>query len=256
MNAEKGGRGMTLSSAMSISGAAVNPNAAVAGRGLTRTSLLSFLLSLTNLRLGYWAPKPSKKRSREPNFLFPGLLTLFGKGHSGKEAILELTDGGHFENLGLYELIRRRVGYVVAVDAGEDGAFHFGDLATLVERVRVDFGARIEFDDELGLAGVMPGSAGDEGCTLVGRERCALRSFAVARIRYADATEGRLVYLKSTLFAGLPTDVVGYSKAQPDFPHQKTTDQFFDESQFEAYRELGYYAAWKLIEHEQTVARA
>lgn len=250
MRADRGGRGMTLPSAMAISGAAVNPNTGVAGRGLTRAGLSSFLLALLNLRLGYWAPNPSTQRSSEPSFIRPGLFSLLGRGHDETRDNVELTDGGHFENLGLYELVRRRVAFVLVVDAGEDRGYAFSDLANAVERVRVDFGARVEFESSE-LAGLVPGSGPDVADVLDGRAPLAARPFARGIIRYADGTVGRIVLLKSTLFPGLPVDVLGYKLAAPDFPHQSTTDQFFDEHQFEAYRELGYYAGWKYLESEE-----
>jgi len=242
------GGGMTLGTAMAISGAAVNSHAGVAGKGPTRNRLVSFLLALLNLRLGHWARNPDRRPrflAATPNYFVPGLRGLRGSGFEETKSFVELTDGGHFENLGLYELIRRRCKFIVACDAGQDRDFAFGDLGNAIERVRVDFGANIRFpDDATDLANLLPGSAGDS--LYVRKYGLAKHGFAIGTIYYADDArdtgprEGTLVYIKSTLIKGLPADVYGYKSANPNFPDQSTVDQFFDEEQFEAYRELGY----------------
>lgn len=244
MNA-RGGRGMSLASAMAISGAAVNPNAGVGGRGVTRSRAGSILLSLLNLRLGYFAPNPAAKLSRVPNFIFPGLSTgLFGRGLAEDARLVELTDGGHFENLGVYELIRRRVDFILVTDGGQDQNFEFSDLANLVERVRVDFGVKIAFLPDFDLPALIPQSG-----ELTQTIPLAQRAFALAEIRYPEREiPGRLVYIKSSLIPGLPADIVSYKRQHDDFPHESTGDQFFDEQQFEAYRELGYHAGWNYLE--------
>ena len=258
-NGHPTGRGMTLPTAMAISGAAVNPNAGVGGRGNTRTRMVSTLLALLNLRLGYWAPNPRRARPRipglgVPNFFFPGVRggVLSGGLHEDA-AMVELSDGGHFENLAVYELIRRRVRCIFVCDGGQDGEFTFEDLANLTERVRVDFGAKLSFDVEgFGLDKLKPGSVDTQETAALPSASLAERGFAVARIRYAGesrtAPSGTLIYFKSTLTPKLSADVYGYKNANPEFPHQSTGDQFFDEAQFEAYRELGYHLGWQWLE--------
>ncbi len=245
-------RGLTLATAMAISGAAVSPDAGVAGGGATRNRLVSALMSLLNLRLGYWAPNPNPRRRRfwplPPTFLVPGVTGgIFGRGLDEDAVMITLTDGGHFENLGLYELIRRKVRVIVVCDAAADPRFRFGDLANAVERVRVDFGTTIRFQKDLDLQGLTPGSAAGG---LADKLEFAERGFAVATIYYSDCTTGQLIYLKSTLTAELPADIYGYKSAHPSFPDQSTADQFFDEAQFEAYRELGYQLAMKMMDSE------
>jgi Patatin-like phospholipase len=252
MNAENG-RGMSIASAMAVSGAALNPHTGVGGAGPTRSRLVSLILSLLNLRLGYWAPNPSHEQSVVPNFILPGLkAALSGKALHEATKIIELTDGGHYENLGVYELLRRRLSLIVVCDAGADPAFEFADLANLVERARADFGAKIYFPEEHGLGGLVPRA--QAGNSLEDRLCIAERGFAVGRIRYhGDSKEhpsGRIVFLKTTLIKDLPPDVVGYKLAHPLFPDESTGDQFFDETQFEAYRELGYRIGEQWLEHE------
>ncbi len=183
-----------------------------------------------------------------PNFLVPGLAgDVLGSRMSEKKRAIELSDGGHFENLALYELIRRKPGLIIASDAGADPDFLFGDLANAVERIGVDFGARIRFEDKkYGLTKLLPGS-GPKGM-MKKKYNIAKKGFALAKITYYDGTEGDLIYIKTTLIDDLPASIYGYKNANPAFPDQSTTDQFFDEKQFEAYRELGYQVTQRMFE--------
>ncbi len=245
---KRGTYGMTLPTAMAISGAALNPRTGSAGRGPTRNRLVSALLSLLNLRLGYWAPNPSiQPMPFAPNLFFPGLKGVAGAGFDEARRAVELSDGGHFENLALYELVRRRLELVIVSDGAMDPGFGFADLASAIERVRIDFGALITFEDpELDLSGLLPGTAA--ASVWAAEYGLARRGYAVGKIFYADRPdappdeppdEGVIVYLKSTLTAGLTHDLYGYKRNNPAFPDESTSDQFFDEPQFEAYRVLG-----------------
>jgi hypothetical protein len=243
------GDGMTLATAMAISGAAANPNTGVGGRGLTRNPFVSLLMALMNFRLGYWAshPNPILHPTSRPNHFYPGLFEvdgMFGHGFREDRRFLQLSDGGHFENLALYELIRRRVKLIVLCDGAADPEFSFSDLQVAMRRVEADFGARIVFDD------------GNKPDVLVPRHdagfpkgvKLADRGYIAGTITYADKSEGSLVYLKTTMVKCLSIEVRGYKGANPDFPDQSTADQFFDEEQFEAYRELGYTIAGQLLD--------
>lgn len=253
---KKSSRGMTLPTAMAISGAALNPNAGNNGRGATRNRWVSILYTLLNLRLGYWAINPAAKGSRllVPNFIIPALTqSILGKGLKEDKIVIELTDGGHFDNLALYEMIRRKLKTIIVCDGGADPNFTFDDLANAIERVRVDFGAKIAFDDlEYGLCWVQPGSA-EKACN-ADQYATAKRGFAVGNIYYADGSKGNLIYIKATITHGLSTDVYSYKSSNPTFPHEPTLDQFFDEVQIEAYRELGYYLGWQMLEANSQVS--
>ncbi len=244
------GRGMTLATAMAISGAAANPNSGVAGGGPTTNRLVSTLMSLLNIRMGYWAPNPNPERSWPfgPNFIYPGLKGgILSGGLTEKRRMIELTDGGHFENLGIYELIRRKVNVIIVSDGSADPQFQFDDLGNAIERVRVDFGALITFSKtKYPLQDILPKTAeGNE----IAKEKydLAKRGFAIGKIHYNDQTEGTLIYLTTTMVPGLPQDVYSYKSAHSSFPDQATSDQFFDERQFEAYRELGYAIAKEML---------
>lgn len=269
---------MTLATAMAISGAAANPDTGVGGEGPTRNPIMSLLMSLLNIRLGYWAPHPDPTINRwqktqrsmltginplhgyRPNFFVPTLTsTALGKligiflckifpflshknfGKNEKNRLIELTDGGHFENLGIYELIRRRLSLIIVCDGAADPDFKFDDLANVIEKVRVDFGTLLKLDIEP----LIPSETVDPDCGV----RCAERGFVVGEILYPDDSRGTLIYLKTTFMKEMYPDLLSYKKNHPQFPDQSTTDQFFDEKQFEAYRELGYFIAKTMTEY-------
>jgi hypothetical protein len=245
-------RGMTIGTAMASSAAALNPNAGVSGEGVTRNVSVSILLSLLNLRLGYWTsnPQPDKKNKVGiPNFINPGLKTeIFRSGFTEDESNLLLSDGGHYENLAMYELIRRKLSLIIVSDGGADPLFNFDDLANAIEKARVDFGAKIYWKEGYMPDDILPGTSGIS--SFQKKYKISKHGFAFGKIIYNDKTEGILVYIKLAMIEGLPTDVYSYKGSHPDFPHQSTSDQFFDEKQFEAYRELGYYVAWQMMESE------
>jgi hypothetical protein len=168
---------------------------------------------------------------------------------------IELTDGGHFENLGLYELLRRRLRLIIVSDAAADPGYDFGDLSNAIERARVDLGVEINFRSDYPLTDIVPGSFNRAAAQA--RIPHAGSAFAVADILYLNKSninkltaapdQGVLIYLKSTLTKGLTEDIYGYYKANPEFPNQPTSDQFFDEAQFEAYRGLGYQLSLQMV---------
>jgi hypothetical protein len=228
------GGDLSLATAMAISGAAANP---YAGGGLFRNRPVALLMSLVNLRLGYWVghPRPGVGRLRGRSHFNTAWRELSGK-LSEDRPVLQLSDGGHFDNLGIYELIRRRTRLIVACDGTADPDFAFSDFITLLSRIEADFGARITFDRPSGLEMFMPtDTAGFPRNTQLAR-----KGFTVGRIRYSDGSQGDLIYITTTLFKGLGLATLGYKAGNPDFPDQSTADQFFDDAQFEAYRHLGH----------------
>jgi hypothetical protein len=139
--------------------------------------------------------------------------------------------------MGLYELVRRKCRYIIACDAEQDEELGFGGLSTVIRMCRTDFGAEINIS--LSQIARKPDNKPENfsGC-----------HYAVGDITYADGTTGSLVYLKSSLTGNdEPADVLGYHSAVPQFPHESTADQWFDESQFESYRALGYHIADKAL---------
>lgn len=255
---------MTLASAMAISGAAANPRGGAGGRGLTRSATVSLVMSLLNIRLGFWIPNPKRGDPRmlfrRPNHFWPGgLYALTPRGYLETSKWLELADGGHFENLAVYELVRRRCGLIIVCDGGQDNASSYADLVTAVQRVGQDFGATVHFDmavrngrkfEKCGPAQMIAKP------TLTDYPKgaeFAEKGYFVARIDYGERggngwpKEGIVIYLKSALIRELAVGAKGYRGANPDFPNQTTGDQFFDEEQFEAYREVGFRICEQMV---------
>lgn len=232
--------GLTLATAVAISGAAVNAHAGCAGQGAMRNALVSMLMTLFGLQLGYWVSRGGCMAAT-PNFLRPGGDALMGRNFKETASFLQLSDGGHFENLALYELVRRRVRTIVVSDAGADPTYRFDDLGNAIERVYADFGAVVRFDGD-GLDRVVPRATGG----YPGMLGLAAAGWVKGTVSYADGFVADLYYIKATLVPGLPDSIYAYKAANPDFPNQSTGDQFFDEAQLEAYRRLGYEQARSL----------
>jgi hypothetical protein len=222
--------GIRLGTAMAISGAAVSPN-----MGFYSAPDLSFLMTVFDVRLGCWLANPEgttkKWRIGSPNVGFYWLLRELLGATSDDSKYLYLSDGGHFENLGIYELVRRKCKVIVACDASGDALCGFGDLHNAMERCRVDFGVEIEITaDEVGKI------------TPTGMPPRASAHFATGSIHYTPgnpADDGILIYVKPALQASDSADLLGYSRMNPAFPNDSTVDQWFDESHFENYRALG-----------------
>lgn len=186
-----------------------------------------------------------------------------------------LTDGGHFENTGAYELIRRQLPTILLCDNGEDAGRFFDDLANLVRKARVDFDAEVEFLDHAQLDRLFPGAERsgrrrvfgtlrDLGCAQCapgagGREHAArqgdrsspiepCRYAALARVTYRGSAQvSALIVLRPSVLGTEPADVLSYRARNPTFPQQDTGDQFFDEAQWESYRRLGECMAMTVL---------
>ncbi|HEY7312336.1 MAG TPA: hypothetical protein VH643_23430 [Gemmataceae bacterium] len=224
------GGDLSLGTAMALSGAAASPN-----MGYHSSPAVTALLTVFNARLGGWLGNPASPtrwmRAGPPFGFFYLFRELFGWTRA-KGAYVYLSDGGHFENLGAYELVRRRCRHIIVSDAGQDGQHSFEDLGNLIHKCRVDFGIEIEID--------LRSLRRDE------RGRCRWHC-AVGQIRYdlvdPESAPGTLVYIKPSLTGDEPADVLHQAESAPAFPHDPTTNQFYNESQFESYRALGRHIA-------------
>ena len=245
-------RDITLPAAVAMSGAALSPS-----MGKMTRKPFTFLMALANVRLGVWVPNPrhvprwthrdvlgrkkagaddprvatGEKRAPSerrdvrnvprPYYLFRELL-----GRNRVDAkFLYVSDGGHYENLGLVELLRRGCTRIFCFDAS--GGTSFDSLADAIALARSEIGVDIDIDP----------SELDEG-----PDHLAERSCVCATFRYRNGVEGRLVYARSVLTADLPWDVRAFHAADPRFPHHSTADQLFTAPKFEAYRRLGQFA--------------
>ena len=243
---------LTLPTAVAISGAAVHPNTGAGGVGPTRNKILSLLMAFLNMRLGYWVPNPdpgeSAGRPMRPNHFTAIRDEIFSRGYRENAKFLQLSDGGHFENLAVYELIRRRVQVIICCDAAMDDESRFFDLQSLIRRVKDDFGADISFGEgDSDLDALVPNQTDEYFPQEI---RYAQRGFAFGRIDYADGHVGIFVLLKTTLPPNIDITLRGYRRRHESFPDQSTADQFFSERQFEAYRSLGHQIASALVESQ------
>jgi hypothetical protein len=255
---------LTLPTAMAISAAALNPRTGANGRGVTRRASVSTLLTILNLRLGCWLPSPQidrwppwLARIYPPNFVVPGLTQgLLSFGRNQGATWVELTDGGHFDNTGLYELARRRVKIIYFVDGTEDPETGFSSFANAVEKIFIDFDVKVDFGSDHSFKDLMVDSSTATGphCK---RFRLAKSGFAVADLIYPEVDavggrpskpefKGKLYYIKATMTDDLPAALYAYKADNLTFPSESTADQFFTEQQFEAYRTLGFTLAKEL----------
>jgi hypothetical protein len=253
---------MTLPAAVTISAAAVNP-----GMGMYSNKFLSVMMTLFNARLGFWISNPRiLVRERAivwwPIYFFRELLGRIGSGNK----MINISDGGHIENLGVYELLRRRCRLIIAVDAGEDGTYAFFDVNNMLIRARNELGLEIRFrENEQPEELIRP-----RPTQVYSRKRYAIADIyqwwdevTVTNINTRQEEKqivnfpepqkiGTFIYVKSSVLEPkgkpflskedkLKFGTYKYKIYHPDFPHESTGDQFFDEIQWEAYYQLGQY---------------
>ena len=222
--------GITLGSAMTVSGAAVNPN-----MGYHSSPALAFLMTVFNARLGLWLGNPAHADTWHRKAPTIGLEALLREllGMTGAHSKwVNLADGGFFDNLGVYELVRRRCRFILACDAEADPDLRFNALGNVIRRCRADFGIEIRFEN------LDPLRRRDDGP--FSRWHCAVGTIHYDRVD-RGAPKGILVYVKATLTGDEPADLLNYQRQHPGFPHESTGDQWFGESQFESYRRLGQH---------------
>jgi hypothetical protein len=218
--------GIGLGTAVAISGAAASPNS-----GSHTSTPVAFLLTLFDVRLGWWLGNPTDDKTFRNSGPRLGLLYLFQElfGLSDDtSSYVNLSDGGHFENMGIYELVRRKCRYIILGDGEQDEGFTFNGLANAIRKCRTDFGVEIDIN----VRRIAPVNGISEVHCVVGR------------IHYPGElkeNDGYLLYFKSSVTGDEPRDILEYRERQPAFPHQSTGDQWFDESQFESYRRLGLH---------------
>jgi hypothetical protein len=239
-------RGLTLGTAMAISGAAANPN-----MGYHSSPVVAFLMTLFNIRLGCWLGNPGPAGQRAYKSASPPVPIWY----AAKEALgltddasrfVCLSDGGHFENLGLYEMVLRRCKTIVVCDAGCDPSCSLEDLGNAIRKIRADLGVSV------GIETFSIYSRDDKRYAALDKEEIG-RYCAVGEIDYEPGKEtdkGTLIYIKPAICGREPKDVFNYKQMNPAFPHESTADQFFSESQFESYRALGAWVIDRIYENE------
>ncbi|MGC1446289.1 MAG: patatin-like phospholipase family protein [Xanthobacteraceae bacterium] len=237
---------LDLGSAVAISGAAISAN-----MGSDTVRWLSPTLALLNIRLGYWLRNPRDLgSSRSVLKLREILYRIYGKFYlllemfnvlDEERAFVYLSDGGHIENLGIYQLLKRGCRLIIAIDAEADPNIACASLLKLERYARIDLGVRIILPwEEIRDCYRETSEAIDPRTPEEARRRHGPHS-AIGRILYEDGSYGILLYLKSSLSGDEKDYVLDYKKRNSDFPHENTSDQFFTEEQFEVYRALGYH---------------
>ena len=232
--------GLDLATAMAISGAAASSN-----MGSASIKVLAPTLALLNVRLGYWLKNPryvgesgKPLHHSTPLYLWSEIT---GRLYENSEAVY-LTDGGHIENLGIYELFRRRCKVIVAVDAEADPAMNFPALMTLQRYARIDLGILVDLPwtpIQLQTLDWMNVNAGKPPKTPPVASHGS--HVAIGTIDYGGGQTGYLVYIKSSLTGDENDYIHDYARRNASFPHETTGDQFFSEEQFEVYRSLGFH---------------
>ncbi len=243
-DAKEFGEGVSLGTAMAISGAAVSPN-----MGYHSSPVVSFILTLFNIRLGWWFGNPKDEKTfgrAHPKFSVRPIIDEALGLTDDDNPYIYLSDGGHFENLGLYEMVLRRCKYIVVSDAGCDSDFKFDDLGNAIRKIRIDLGVQITMNPKINIL-----SRADKKVGVY----CALGEIeypeANSNTTNADEKKGWLIYLKPAFYGDRePMDVVNFAKTCDTFPHETTADQFFSETQFESYRKLGLYAVQQLSQNK------
>jgi hypothetical protein len=282
---DKDRSGLSLGTAMAISGAAVSPN-----MGYHSSPSIALLLTLFNVRLGWWLGNPGKagkdtytvegpKWAVEPLF-----AEAFGLTNDDSPYVY-LSDGGHFENLGLYEMVRRRCRLIVVIDAGCDPDFAFEDLGNAVRKIYIDLGIRITFGDLGSLAdrpsgksrsrakrdaaalAIIDAADRTKGSKIAPPGKTPYYAVGVIHYREADHTKpdahdgtartdetienGYILYIKPAYHGTEKSaGIRSYATANPTFPHETTADQWFTESQLESYRSLGLEMTTHILNHE------
>ena len=175
----------------------------------------------------------------------------FGRLRSDSSRIY-ITDGGHIDNIGLYQLLKRQCKFIIVIDAEADPGMNFAAFSDVQRFARIDEGVLISLDWWPVRTAALARSA-DRTKQVPRDSETHKRHFAVGRIIYEDGEEGILLYIKATVTGDEPDYVLDYERRYPNFPHEATSDQFFSEEQMEAYRALGFHATRNALDQDAAV---
>jgi hypothetical protein len=231
-----GRQGITVGTALTISGAAASPN-----MGYHSSPIVTMLMAFFNARLGWWLPNPGQAgrrawKKRGPAWSLQPLINEALGRTSDHRAWVYMSDGGHFENLGLYEMVLRRAKTIVAVDGSADPQFKLDDLGNAFRKIYIDLGIPIEAVTQLNI----------QKEAIEGNRHCAVFEIKYDCVDW-NCTNGVLVYLKTSRNGNEPVDVAQYARENPAFPHEPTFNQWFNEAQFESYRRLGAHVVHEIF---------
>jgi hypothetical protein len=237
----QGGEILDAATAMAVSGAAFSSN-----MGTSTIRFLRPTLAFFNVRLGCWFPNPSNVLGARLAPMFWYFYNEVIGNMSASRSIVYLTDGGHIDNLGLYELLRRRCQIIIVVDSEADPEMTFPSFVAAQRHARIDLGVRIKLPWKK-LAATSIAAQKTNGAASKG-PHCA-----IGRIDYKGKGQGVLIYVKSSVTGDENDYIRDYNRRHKDYPHQTTGDQFFSEEQFEVYRALGFHAADRLFTGQDKV---
>ncbi|HEY0158999.1 MAG TPA: patatin-like phospholipase family protein [Thermoanaerobaculia bacterium] len=231
---------ISLGTAVSVSGAAASPEMGA----LSPSAALAALLTLFNVRTGYWTPTPNQSYWRTASVRLWPVYTLQELVSQTTDLLpfCYLTDGGHFDNSGVYTLVERGCSLIVYADCGADPAATLDDIGNLIRKVRIDFGTEITFDQQEILKLHQKQVHSIEGQIEYSEAHMAAIGLPPEE-RFAT-----LVVIKPNVIGGEPVDVLQYGWTNGEFPQQSTADQWYDEAQFESYRQLGYISGVRTFE--------
>jgi hypothetical protein len=227
-----GPKGLTLGTAMAISGAAANPN-----MGFYTAPDRALVMTLLNVRLGWWLGNPKFAKPWRREGPFPALMPLVSEMlllTRESSSFINVSDGGHFDDTGVYEAVRRSCSKIFLVDVNTTHE----NVAKMIRKVRIDFGVDITLQHDLFASGI-PGQ--------------------IYRIEYPSTIDHPLprigvlirVYPALEPFKGnLPADVQNFASGDPYFPADKLENQWYGEAQFESYRKLGREIGMRLFADE------
>jgi predicted acylesterase/phospholipase RssA len=227
--------GVRVAQAVAISGSAIS-----SGMGYHTSPRIRFLHTLFNLRLGWWFANPRDTLSwsgKVPKSRVALLMSELLGTTNDRGPHIHLSDGGHFENTGIYELVRRQCRLIIASDASEDQENAGRSLGVVVERCRTDMGVEIERQKCNELYPTSP---------------CPYHTVTLFTIHYEKGRKGTLIYLHPGMTGSEPEDVSSYQRLHRRFPHESTANQWFKESQFESYRRLGLHVGRQATIRVQT----
>ncbi len=237
-----------LGTAMAISGAAASSN-----MGWQTNNAIRLIMTLANVRLGYWLRNPRLGPDKTKKMKGPGPLMLFREMFASQmdenHHYLNLSDGGHIENLAAYELLRRRCKFIVCVDGGMEPRMECADLIRLERYAAIDLGIKLHYD----LTDLMlqPNGYSNTYGLLVKIDYNPPKTESERRSRpLKNAEWGWMLYLKLSMIGYGPGYVMDYKRQHKEFPHQSTSNQIYDEAQFEAYRALGEAAGESFFSQE------